>query len=300
MSTTVQAVACPCGGRFQAPAQLAGRRVSCPACGKPIDVPALADSSLDAAALAMQSLPATNPLRRPAAAVSSAVARRPVPLGLWIGLGVGGAALVLVLVILLALWNAGQRLIAENMAKEKERQAARQAAGLAPEQPATKADGPQVYESPTGHFSVEFPGKPRREFVRNTELGGLSHWEAKFTVGDFSRGRGEQYLVTETIGSPKVKDGKIEAALTDLVNITAGVDVGRGRILTTTELTAPGQRGREVTYESQTRQGGRVSGRYRVLITDREIISLEWVAAPAKAEPAEVARFFDSFKLDAN
>jgi len=43
-----------------------------------------------------------------------------------------------------------------------------------------------------------------------------------------------------------------------------------------------------------------VSGRYRVLITDREIISIEWVAAPAKAQTAEVTRFFDSFKLDVN
>ena len=54
-----------------------------------------------------------------------------------------------------------------------------------------------------------------------------------------------------------------------------------------------------MTYEYTTKSGGRVSGRYRVLITDREIISIEWVAAPAKAETAEVAKFFDSFQLKA-
>ena len=199
--------------------------------------------------------------------------------------------LALVLVVAFGLWMLGQRLIAENMARAAQRDAARQAAAPA-------AD-PHVYQSPTGRFSVRFPSRPKRELVRSSEPGGLSHWEANVTLGEFLQGRGEQYLVTETARTRSLTNEKIDAALENLVNVTAGIDVGRGRILTSTDIAAPGQRGREVTYECQTAQGGRISGRYSVVITDREIISIEWVTAPGKSETSEVAQFFDSFKLEA-
>ena len=294
MTSSAQAVACACGRRLEAPAQLAGKRVKCPACGQPIDVPALADS-LDSAGLAMQALPAANPLGKPAAAASSPAGRKPLPLGLWIGLGVGGGVLVLVLVAGLSLWMSLQRMIAENRAQVAARAAANQAAG----QPAAPLVGPQVYQTPAGRLTVEFPGRPRRELVRSSDRGGLSHWEAELTLGDFLQGRGEQFLAMEQPLARKLADEKIEAALANLVAVTAHTDDSRGRIVTTLDISQPGYRGREVTYEYTTKSGGRVSGRYRVLITDREIISIEWVAAPAKAETAEVAKFFDSFQLKA-
>jgi hypothetical protein len=212
-------------------------------------------------------------------------------MALWIGLGAGGCALTLIVVIVVGLWMAGQRLIAENRARAAERAATGQAAA--------PAAGPQVYQSPTGRFSVEFPERPRHEFVRSSEPGGLSHWEAELTVGNYLQGRGEQFLATEQPLAKRLADEKIEAALANLVNVTAQVDVGRGRILISVEISQPGYRGREVTYEYTAKSGGRVAGRCRVLITDREIISIEWVAAPARAETPEVARFFDSFQLKA-
>jgi hypothetical protein len=295
MTTPAQTVACACGRRFQAPAELAGRRVKCPACGQPIDVPPLADSLLSAG-LAMQALPAANPLGRPLASAPRPGERQPMPKGLGIGLGVGGCVLVLILAVVIGLWTAGQRLLAHNMALAEQRRAAQAAAGG---QPAAPEDGPQIYQTPAGRMTVEFPGRPRRELIRSSERGGLSHWEAELTLGEFLQGRGEQFLATEQPLAQRPTDEKIEAALTSLVNVTAHVDVGRGRILTTTDASQPGYRGREVTYEYTSKSGGRVSGRYRVLMTDRELISIEWVAAPAKAETAEVAKFFDSFQLKA-
>jgi hypothetical protein len=292
MSTAAQVVACACGRRFQAPAQLAGNQVKCPACGQPIDVPALSDP-LDVAGLTMQALaPAANPLGRTAPAFSPAPAGPGMPRGLWIALGVGGAAVALVLAVVLGLVIVGQRLIAENRAKAAQRAAAGQA-------PAPVAGGPQLYQSPTGRFSVEFPGRPRRELVRSTERGGLSHWETELTLGEFLQGRGEQYLVTEHPAA-RVADEKIDGALANLISVTAHTDEGRGRILTTTDISQPGYRGREVTYEYTAKSGGKVSGRYRVLFTDKELISIEWVSAPAKAETPEVKRFFDSFQLKAD
>lgn len=137
----------------------------------------------------MQSLQTANPLGRPVLAASAAGGRVELPRGLWIVLGVGGGALVLVLALLLGLRAVGQRLIAENQAKAAQRATAGQAAA--------PAAGPQLYQSPTGRFSVEFPRSPKRELVRSAEPGGLSHWEAELTLGEFSQGQGEQYLVTE-------------------------------------------------------------------------------------------------------
>src|SRR5262245_61764707 len=235
MSTTGQAVACACGQRFLAPAQLAGRRVKCPACGHPIDVPALAAGSvLDAAAQAMQSLPAVSPLHGRTTAAAPTVRQRAMPAGLWIGLGIGGGVLLLLLMCGLGLRMVGQRLIADNIAKAKA--AAREAAAPGASQPTAPKAGPQVYQSPTARFSVEFPGRPKRELVRSSEPGGLSHWEANLTLGEFLRGRGEQFLVTETIRTKSLTDEKIESTLEQLVNATAGIDVGRGRILTSKEI----------------------------------------------------------------
>ena len=217
-----------------------------------------------------------------------------MPRGLWIALGLGGAALVLVLAVVLGLVIVGQRLVADAQAKAAQRAAAGQA-------PAPAAD-PQVYTSPTGRFSVEFPGPPKRELVRTSEPGRLSqsHWEASYDIGEFLKFRGEQFLVMEKPQNKKLTDAQIEAGLTQLVNVTAHIDVGTGRILTSGDISQPGYRGREVTYEWTAKSGGKVSGRYRVLFTEREIISIEWVSAPAKAETPEVKRFFDSFQLKAN
>ena len=270
--------------------------MKCPACGQPIDVPALADP-LEAAGLAMQTLPAANPLGRPlASAVSPAGARPAVPRAVWIALGVGGGLVALLLVVAIGLWTAGQRLIAHNMELERQRQVAQAAAGG---QPAAPQNGPQIYQTPAGRLTVEFPGRPKRELVRNSESGRLSqpHWEASYDIGEFLKFRGEQFLVIEKPRSKKLTEAQMEAGLTELVNITANIDVGRGRLLSSLDISQAGYRGREVTYEYTAKSGGRVSGRYRVLFTDRELISIEWVAAPGKAETPEVKRFFDSFQL---
>lgn len=301
MSTTAQAVACACGRRFQAPAQLAGKRVKCPACGGAIDVPPLAVNPLDSAGLAMQSLPAaaTNPLGSPVRAAAPVGPPMKLPRGVWIGLGVVGGAFVLLLAALLVLWSIGQRLIADNQAKAAQRAAQRVADGQVAAAPVA---GPQVYQSPTGRFSVEFPGQPKRELVRSSEPGRLtqSHWEASYDIGQFLQFRGEQFLVIEKSRSKKLADMQIDAGLTQLVNITANIDDGRGRLLSSADISEPGYRGREVTYEYTAKSGGKVSGRYRVLFTEREIISIEWVSAPAKAETPEAKRFFDSFQLKAD
>jgi len=213
-----------------------------------------------------------------------------MPRGLWIALGVGGGLVLLVLAVLLGLRTIGERLQAEAVAKAAQRPPAGQAAA-----------GPQVYTSPTRRFSVEFPGPPKRELVRTSEPGRLSqsHWEASYEIGEFLQFRGEHFLVMEKSRNKKLTDAQIDAGLTELVNVTANIDVGRGRLLSSLDVSQPGYRGREVTFEYTAKSGGRVSGRYRVLITDREIISIEWVSAPAKPETAEVARFFDSFQLKA-
>jgi hypothetical protein len=269
--------------------------VKCPGCGQAIDVPPLTGSPLDSAGLAMQALaPAASPLGRPASVSSPASGISAMPRGLWIALGVGGAAVVLLLAVVLVLWTIGQRLIADNQAKAAQRAAAGQAA--------KPAAGPQVYTSPTGRFSVEFPGSPKRELVRNSEPGRLSqsYWEASYDIGEFLEFRGERFLVMEKQRSKKLTNEQIDAGLTDLVNITANIDNGRGRLLSSVDISQPEYRGREVTYEYTAKSGGRVSGRYRVLFTDKELISIEWVTAPAKAETPEVKRFFDSFQLKAN
>jgi hypothetical protein len=204
-------------------------------------------------------------------------------------MGLGGGGLVLILALLLGLRAVGQRLMAENRTKAAQRAATGPAAA--------SAAGPQVYQSPTGRFSVEFPGRPKREFVRSSERGGLAHWEADLMLGQFLQGRGEQFLAVEQPIAKRLAEGKIEAALAQLVNVTAHTDDGAGRILTTQDISQPGYRGREVTYEYTAKSGVRVSGRYRALFTDREIISIEWIAAPAKPETPEVKRYFDSFKM---
>jgi hypothetical protein len=198
---------------------------------------------------------------------------------------------LLIVAVLIGLRSIQQRLLADNLAKAAQRAAAEQVAPV----PAVDL---QVYQSPTGRLSVEFPGPPKRELVRTSEPGRLSqsHWEARYDVGEFLKFRGEQYLVIEQARSKELTDSQIDAGITDLVNVTANID-GRGRLLSSVDISQPGYRGREVTYEYTAKSGGKVSGRYRVLFTDREIISIEWVSAPAKAETAEVKRFFDSFRL---
>ena len=105
-------VACNCGKKLRAKAELAGKRVKCPACGQPLAVPAPQPAApqpadeldLDqwAGAVAGDEAMTTVPLPR------LRKKQQPSNTRLIVGLSVGAGGAVLVLLLILLLWPSGE------------------------------------------------------------------------------------------------------------------------------------------------------------------------------------------------
>lgn len=151
-----------------------------------------------------------------------------VPKGVWIAVGVGGGVVLLILAVLI-----------ETRVVERQRRytAARAQVDQMFKQRAAEEDAkPHVVRSHS-EWTIEFPSMPKTVSVNPREPGAPPYWQTSRTIGNFSQGQGEQYLAIEYSRSiiELGNDQQIDTRINALINVTAGVDNGSGRILTTVE-----------------------------------------------------------------
>lgn len=292
-------VSCSCGRRFQAKPELAGKRLSCPACGCPISIPLAGTEPLHTSAPAADD----DPLGFGPLASSSGIpsvggrllttpgtgrgnyrttSRRGWPTAktaLWIAFGVGGGLLALLfLVVTLRVVvgiTKGHAPLPETPAQTKETQ------------------GPQMFENPLDGYRVELPGPPVRKMqTLRTPSGSKNISETRFERGNVDRGNGERFWVCRhPFNLPPLRIGQT-------LDVDALLEVGFEGSKTTfrRNFHFHGHPARETTFEGS-RAGHTYVSRARVIVTGNAIYEVQWLASPAKPESEEVRRLFDTFEF---
>ncbi|MBI2477431.1 MAG: hypothetical protein HYV60_01885 [Planctomycetia bacterium] len=278
-------VTCQCGKSFNAKPELAGRRVTCPACGSPLQIPAMPVPSRDddppglggfdeqvfspapragvpIGGARMPSSSYTSAARQ--SRTSSGSSKKPgVKLAMMIGgFAIGGVLVTCVVVAVLVAAFQGARESARRWVE---------------------------YESADGSYTVSMPQQPQTRMQSAATPAGT----VTINIAMVDLGRHGAYMVsynklpaTSELPEPDalLKDGVIRA----MQNIN-------GSIRSEESITLFGHPGKEVVFDGQSKEQP-LTGSSRFVVTDHILYQLVWIGPPGQL-PDNVQRFFDSFQI---
>ena len=152
--------------------------------------------------------------------------------------------------------------------------------------PVMAQPGPEEYQSRDGHFTIQFPGKPKESTQSaKTQAGVL-----KVHTATFATREGNVYLVSHTefpatMTRPENHDSLFKGVRTGLI----GKD---GKLVSEKEVMVAGTKGREVLVDKSKQQT-----RFRVVVKDTRLYQMAAVGTGPFVTGDEVTAFFDSFEF---
>ncbi len=295
---------CSCGQSFRATPELAGRRVQCPTCGAPLQIPPqAAPPSAESDPLGLGPLDETafnapvpsspgsvtlstpTSYATPARNKSGSGSNR----GLYIALGVGGGvmALVVVVVVLLALLLPAVR-AARDAARRAQAKSDQPAAAsgdeAVSEEHGVAASDWETYTSSTGGYSIFMP---RSVTVKNRPTA-TPHGRTQLVLVTAEQGNRGAFCASHCF-LPRVAGDPnqiVEQSVQGMMR-TYSTTVSSHR-----SFTFEGCPAREVEFD-----GGHLIGHVQVILAGNTVYQLFWMGPPGSKPEQEVRRFFDSFKL---
>lgn len=275
---------CSCGKKFLAKAELAGKRVSCPICGRAFIVPDLPPPAAQPLGDLLDEIgPLDASLEQTTGVLAPSRRRRSSNGGMWIVLGLAGVGLagLVVVVIVIAMVGGSARKgpdTTQDTDTTQDIDTTQDTNTLSLSPSGANSDDWYTYTSTLGQCSISMPREPEQ------------------------KGRyGERVVVTTASGFCSLAVRKLLKETSDVdaeldSRVATTLKGVRGEVKESRSISLQGYRGRELTYET-TVAGKRLQGRCRHYVLRGRAYELLFCSAKDNYSKTDERRFFDSFTL---